>query len=1014
MSSILHYEFPEYIGGYIFPQYIYKYSKLLKNTPKEEHKSIKLVELKILKDGEKKVHGNRCRRRVKEKKVKMISQEEEEYNVQLAIKYDEFYDIFEEDYLNVELMVKYFDDFCELFWLLEIKLKNVIHMIKPQKYLIDSDKNKKVIDKLNITNGIYKYAFIKGNPDENDIIYSLLDNSISEEWLNFGTNNIKLTPLFINKLLGFNFEKELRDYNEKTKDLKEIYNQRIQKAISFLTNNVLNNQKNKSLLLPTNEHNRIYFLTKDNYKHLINCDIFFKNMKKKKFEKINKISESIDFNVVPCIYQIPASIFDMSYESDSYVLNYYDDLDSNDEDNNDNIIYLDENNKYKFNGFTHRNKESFFSRRRSKNDTLVQRKDLYMLESLNILHKNEDDKYVLNENEFYMKNLANIPNIGALYFTHKINLNIIKFLSSIGYIIDDSYMKYFLKSFDIDDYINVNPSYITYLQNKKNSVLIDKVHIECVDKPDYLYYDTESLYDESKIIEVLEELSKYIDIGNDNTLIYYCIIHNLVNTLKYVVEKMKNKNSECESMIDKNILNKKKYSSGTFFNRKKQIQTLFEYVYILNNAHNKNEERLRNYNHKYMDNTYNKVYLNLSTLDYLVTVHDVKLDSSFYKIKNISLIKYLLFKNVPFDNNILVYYLKYNYGLFNYFVKKLHYKLPHIMKKDILKFLNIVKIRNDQINVALVNDIIENQELYGISNEEIKSSFNNNKHLKLFIINFILNGDQVKPYIMRLKYKNIAIYNNFIQHIVKYTENDNELFDSILKKCIKQRNCKIFSLIASHIPNFDINVHQNLVDGIKIHEEVPIRKFYTFSTSSIVNYEPKSMNRSIFDNDSSSSDESEKEYEEELHKYKIQKNIKREDDVYNNDILLYLYDNEFTNKVGEECDNYVLLYNFDNDNIYSSQRYKPNSRLYNDDNTENDIKTKLEELKVRNKKETHTWRRSENIRFENIFDYKSDSDDSTKYKDTNMPFPGMNIESSDSDSSGSNSTDSDSTDSDSY
>lgn len=54
MSSIIHYEFPEYIGGYIFPPYIYKYSKLLKNTPKEEHKSIKLIELKILKDGESK------------------------------------------------------------------------------------------------------------------------------------------------------------------------------------------------------------------------------------------------------------------------------------------------------------------------------------------------------------------------------------------------------------------------------------------------------------------------------------------------------------------------------------------------------------------------------------------------------------------------------------------------------------------------------------------------------------------------------------------------------------------------------------------------------------------------------------------------------------------------------------------------------------------------------------------------------------------------------------------------
>ncbi len=87
------------------------------------------------------MHGNRRRRRErKEKKVKMTSQEEDDYHVQLAIKYDEFYDIFEEDYINVELMVKYFDEFCELCSILEIKMKNVINMIKPQKYDIDSEK----------------------------------------------------------------------------------------------------------------------------------------------------------------------------------------------------------------------------------------------------------------------------------------------------------------------------------------------------------------------------------------------------------------------------------------------------------------------------------------------------------------------------------------------------------------------------------------------------------------------------------------------------------------------------------------------------------------------------------------------------------------------------------------------------------------------------------------------------------------------------------------------------------
>ncbi len=976
-TTITHYTFPEYIGGYIFPQYIYKYSKVLKNTEECDHKSIKLPELRIKQDNEKKIHGNR-RRMKKVKKVKMSEAEENEYNIQLALKYDEFYDMFEEDYLNVELMTKYFDEFCELCEILKIKLKNVIYMIKPQKY--DIDKSINIIKKLEIENGIYRYAFINGMPNESDIIYSLLDDSISEEWLNFGTKNLKLTPLFINTLLSFDFETELKGYsysyyNLPTKDLKSIYNNRIKKAISFIQNNILNDDKNKSLLMPTNTHNRIYFLTKDNYKHLINCDIFFKNMKKKRNEKLSKISETINFNVVPCIYEIPIEIFDIDSDKNNYNLNYYDDLDEEVQNEDDNIIYLDKNNNYKFNGFKHRNKRSFFSRRKSRNDVLVQRKDLYMLESINILNKNvqidefnnEHITYNIDESQLYMKNLSSIPNVGALYFTSKIDLHIIKFLTSIGYIIDISYMKYFLNTFNINDYVEMNPSYIEYLKNKSNIVKIDKIQIGCVEKPDYLYYDMESLYDENKLIQVFGELSKYIDFendNNDNTLIYYCIIYNLVNTLKYVIEKRKNKK------IEENILNKKMYYKGHVFCNRFSTYTLFEYVYVLNNANKKNEEiRGRFTEDEDNNNTYNKVYLNLSTLDYLVNNHNINLDSSFYEIKNISMIKYLLSKNVFFNNETLIYYLQYNYGLFNYFIKKLNYKLPKIITKNIFKFFNYVRSKNRQITIFILNDIICNKEIYDISEEEIKSSFNDIKNVKLFIKNYILNDDDTRPYILRIRYKNIAIYNDFIKHIIKYMNNYESLFDNILKICIKKRKCKIFSLFALNMPNFDINNYQNVVDHIKVYEETPLTKFYTFGTNKIKDYVVKREYRSNDSDDILNSD-SEEETDEELNKIT---NCRSKRNVYNHDILYYLYNNEFN-----EADDHILLYNFENDNLYKNNRHIPNSYIYN---SEKDIKSQLEEIKLRNKKEIYTWHRRENIRFEYIFENEDDSDNSEKYKD---------------------------------
>ncbi len=1011
MSEIIHYAFPEYIGGYIFPQYIYKYSKLLKSTSESEHKSIKLPEFILITDM---VYENRRNRR-KIKKVKMNETEENDYEVQLALKYDEFYDMFEENYLNVELMVKYFKEFMELCEILKIDLKNVIYMIKPQKYDIESYENKNnithsyIIRNLSISDGVCKYAFMKGNPNDDDIIYSLLDDSINEEWFHFGCTNFKINALFINKLLSFDFEQNLKDsyYCYKEKDLKEKYNKRIEKAINFLKNKILNNDKYKALLLPNEPYNRIYFLTKDNYKHLINCDIFFKNMNKKRFDKLSKVSETVDFNVVPCIYKIPISIF--KSEDNKTNLNYYTDLDSDEENRNNNLIYLDENNNYRFNLFKHRSDS--YRRRKSGNDVLVHKKDLYMLESINILKKNiikdefnnEYIKYNIDENELHMKNLANIPNIGTLYFTNRIDLNIIKFLASLGYKIDISYMKYFLNNFKLSNYIEVDSSYITYLQNKVQMCVIDEANINSVEKPDYLYYDTETLYNESKLIKVFSELSNYVDFtnnDNDQTLIYYCITYNLVNTLKYICTLIKK--DGLNEVIDKNILQKKIYDDRYF--HRNNVLTLFENIYIKKNANNKDEYRFNRYSDYDNDNdTYNKVYLNLSTLDYLVTVHNVELKNYFYEVKNVSMIKYLLSKNVLFDNQTLIYYIKYNYGLFNYFVKKLNYKLPQIMCNDILAFFNEFSINNYIIVPAIVNDIIEHKELYGINEELLRKSFTK-KNIMNFISKYFFKNYTVHSNILHMKYKNMYIYNTFIKNITKYTNDYEDLFDKVLKMCIRNRKCKLFSLFASHMPNFNIANYENEEFGLKIHEETVINKFYTFGTPTILDYKLKNNSNTSNDFNNNSDDDSSidssidsnnvfeereinliyKENEKIIHQSKVHKDGRHGNNVYNNDILMNLYDNEFNKNVYNNKKNNVLLYNFSNDNIYNRHDYKPKSSIYSQVSEKEEIESKLKELRKKEKKYNSSWNKYDNISFETIYENESisESEDENNINDS--------------------------------